>query len=49
VTVIDEELRSPDPEVSRSIDIVEFAALAHADPVIVFCALAAKAYPSLTG
>ena len=33
VTVSDEELRSLDPEASRSIDIVEFVDLAEVDPL----------------
>ena len=54
VTVSDEELRSLDPEASRSIDIVEFVDLAEVDPLAYDNAyylepdeLAAKAYKVL--
>ena len=54
VTVSDEELRSLDPEASRSIDIVEFVDLADVDPLAFDNAyylepdeLAAKAYKVL--
>lgn len=55
VTITDEELESLDPEVSRSIDIVEFVDLDEIDPVFYASAyylapdeLAAKAYKVLT-